>query len=320
MDAVRMLLELGGAQVFVDWRSIEPGEAWEAKLGDELEVADVLCVFWSRHTQRSRWVASEYTAFLATFPDRPCVPLCADETPLPTPLSQRQAPDFLALTNAVLKKRREHARVGISRAESARLIRRFLVEEGIVMTSPQWARFRKLAFGSATTLLLLKGVAVLAAIALIGASALRLRPTPGCPELESRRSSSAYAGELIVEESSGLPPVSVSVEAPLAAQTQRTRGARKAGVSAPPDAGVDAAIDASVDAHYDPDSYTQAKLKASSDREAELKAASDALVDASVDAPFDAGIPALDRDILQLDPKKLVRPRVPPWNVLKTTP
>jgi hypothetical protein len=154
-NGVRVLLELGGAEVFMDWRSIEPGEDWQWALERALARCDVLCIFWSARTAKSKWVEREYTTFLRLHPGRRCVPLVADETPLPTVLAARQAPaEFLALANEILAKRRKLIQLGVSRAERARLLCEEIEKRGIQLTLKQRRALATL-FGSGLLLWLL---------------------------------------------------------------------------------------------------------------------------------------------------------------------
>jgi hypothetical protein len=174
-NAVKMLLELGGAQVFMDWRSIPPGIEWEVALTRALADCDVLCVFWSAAAQRSKWVRSEYTTFTRAFPDRLCVPLHADATVLPPTLATRQAPpEFLALANELLALRRDLVERGISRRETRRIVQARLAQAGLQLDEAQLKKLLSLfASGLSLGVLLtslpksLRVVTLLAAIAAV---------------------------------------------------------------------------------------------------------------------------------------------------------
>ena len=172
-NAVKMLLELGGATVFMDWRSIAPGTVWRDELARALAECDTLCVFWSAATLRSEWVRREYETFVASYPDRPCVPLRADETPLPPVLEARQAPpEMLALCGA-FDLQRELVRAGAPKADVAQRVRERLDRNGIHVDDVKWKKLAVafsggvlVAFGGRA--FLAKLVAVLVAIASIG--------------------------------------------------------------------------------------------------------------------------------------------------------
>lgn len=174
-DAVKMLLELGGAQVFMDWRSVAPGIDWEAALEKTLVDCDVLCVFWSEVAATSSWVRAEYTTFIGRFPDRPCVPLCADETPLPLILAKRQAPpEFLTLASEFLALRRDLRARGVGQREIRRIVGERIARLGLQLDDAQRRKLLGLFMSGASLGMLLswllrpvKFTAVLATIASI---------------------------------------------------------------------------------------------------------------------------------------------------------
>lgn len=138
VKGLMMVLELGGAEVFIDCRSVRPGVEWEDRIARALSESDVLCVFWSAAAQRSKWVVAEYTTFLNLYPDRACVPLLTDATPLPAALAKRQAPpEFLALANELLALHHHFIDSGVSRREARRLVRRRLAESGLDLNERQ---------------------------------------------------------------------------------------------------------------------------------------------------------------------------------------
>jgi len=159
-EAVKMLLELGGAQVFMDWRSILPGSEWSAALERALADCDVLCVFWSAAAQRSTWVRAEYTTFIGRFPDRPCIPLCADETPLPLLLAKRQAPpEFLALASEMVALRRDLVARGVSRREIRRVVQGRIAQLGLQLDDAQRSKLLGLFVSGASLGMLLSWLA-----------------------------------------------------------------------------------------------------------------------------------------------------------------
>lgn len=155
-----MLMELGGAQVFMDWRSISPGSEWSAALEHALADCDMLCVFWSAAAQRSTWVRAEYTTFIARFPDRPCVPLPADETPLPLLLEKRQAPsEFLALASEMVALRRDLVARGVSRREIRRVVQARIAQLGLQLDDAQRSKLLGLFVSGASIGVLLSWLA-----------------------------------------------------------------------------------------------------------------------------------------------------------------
>lgn len=195
---VRALLEIGGAEVFTDWLSIPAGTDWKAALASAVAACDVLCVFWTKATSASEWVKREYTTFLALHPGRQCIPLVADDTPLPEPLASRQAlPNFLALANELVSLRRDLDARGVSRGERERLVRKRLEIRGVRLSDSDMKRVLVLAAGaggvSFATLLLISlrptvpkllGMLAVAGtgVALLGNGCTRLSCTAAVPD------------------------------------------------------------------------------------------------------------------------------------------
>ncbi|HEX8107965.1 MAG TPA: toll/interleukin-1 receptor domain-containing protein [Kofleriaceae bacterium] len=153
--AVKVLLEIGGGEVFMDCYKIPYGSDWRAVIEQAVNECDVMCVFWSRHTPRSMWVEREYSTFMRGHPERPCVPLCADETPLPGALAARQAPPFLELTNQFLALRGRLRRQGVSRRETKRLVELELEASGVRINGRQKKQLLKLFVGGISIFALL---------------------------------------------------------------------------------------------------------------------------------------------------------------------
>jgi hypothetical protein len=183
-SAVKLLLELGGADVFMDHSAIRPGAEWNPAIQHALWDCDVLCVFWSEAARRSSWVHAEYSTFIAQFPHRSCVPLCADETPLPPLLAARQAPpDVLFLANEFLALRRELAAQGVSPEEVETVVRDRMSRLGLRLDRTQWRTLLALfisgvSLGVARTRLseIFKPSVVLALVTAV--AAIVLRPSP----------------------------------------------------------------------------------------------------------------------------------------------
>lgn len=152
--AVKVVLELTGAMVFLDAHDIEPGEKWEKELYANLATRTMLCIYWTANAARSRWVELEYTYFTTQFPRRQCVPLCADETPLPEVLAAYQAPpEFLALPNEIVALRRDLEARGVSRREIRSVVRKRLKARGLTPTVAQWWSLRAFVGGGSAFLL-----------------------------------------------------------------------------------------------------------------------------------------------------------------------
>jgi hypothetical protein len=125
------LLEGLNHRVFMDERSIRAGRRWRDELEKELNAADVLLVFWTRHAARSDWVRHEYETFDARFPERPLVPVIGDSTPLTKPLQEHQFSDFYSLINELLATVRDLENTGASKRKIRAAVLKRLEEEGI---------------------------------------------------------------------------------------------------------------------------------------------------------------------------------------------
>ena len=71
--------------VFIDTKSIVPGEKWEDRIVNELDKATHVYVFWSKHAAASKWVGRE--AKRAVHNGKVVVPVLIDQTPMPKHLS-----------------------------------------------------------------------------------------------------------------------------------------------------------------------------------------------------------------------------------------
>jgi len=120
-----------GHEVFLAPYSIKLGTAWERKLYEGLEKANVLLVFWTKQAKRSDWVRTEYETFLARYPDRPLVPIRGDETELPALLKARQGLEFAPLINELLELQRDLRKHGVKREIIQEKILERLKEAGI---------------------------------------------------------------------------------------------------------------------------------------------------------------------------------------------
>ena len=148
---VKLLIELGDAQVFMDWHSIRPGDRWQDAVEKALADCDVLCVYWTKAASKSKWVQREYEAFMRRYPDRRCIPICADASQLPRLLAERQAiPDFLAPANRVLSLGHELSSKRIPRSERERLVLKELKSLGIELSPEQQRLVLLFALGTAT--------------------------------------------------------------------------------------------------------------------------------------------------------------------------
>ncbi|WP_116367354.1 toll/interleukin-1 receptor domain-containing protein [Parahaliea mediterranea] len=128
-----LLLEALGNQVFIDHRSLKPGVQWRAGLRRGLDVADHLLVYWTHSASRSDWVRREIEYFHVRYPDRPLIPILADNTPPTDLLLQYQAADFCPLVNELLVLQKELSRLGVKPAEIHDQIAERLQQAGIII-------------------------------------------------------------------------------------------------------------------------------------------------------------------------------------------
>jgi len=119
----------------------DPVSAGRKKLEEELQAADVLLVFWTRHAARSDWVRREYESFETQFPDRPIVPVLGDTTPLIEILQARQYSDFCPLIDELFATVRDLEKKGIGNRKIRAAVLRRLEEEGIELPSDKRKRF-----------------------------------------------------------------------------------------------------------------------------------------------------------------------------------
>ena len=92
VQPVVKLLRVAPAFVFLDSDSIQPGQQWRTVLEQAISDANLVLVFWCRHSGQSPEVAREYQAALGAAKD--IVPVLLDATPLPKPLTEYQWIDF----------------------------------------------------------------------------------------------------------------------------------------------------------------------------------------------------------------------------------
>jgi hypothetical protein len=85
---IGQLLRVGGADVFRDRDSIQPGREWALVIAEAVAGADRVLVLWSRHAAGSDAVAHEYGQAIAA--GKAVVPVLLDATPLPPALASYQ--------------------------------------------------------------------------------------------------------------------------------------------------------------------------------------------------------------------------------------
>ena len=85
------LIRALGSRVFIDVRSIVPGDKWRPTLTRALADASIVVVFWCAHSADSREVENEFRTRMGRASDHPVL---LDDTPLYEPLSDYQWLDF----------------------------------------------------------------------------------------------------------------------------------------------------------------------------------------------------------------------------------
>ena len=139
-----LLLEALGHQVFIDHKTILPGAQWQMKLQEGLEQAEVLLVFWTKHSADSDWVRKEYEYFFTHHPERMLVPVVGDETPLNELLKKHQRSDFSPLINELLEMKRSMEKTGVKPPEIQKAVIERLREAGIDLTERQKKKLLRL--------------------------------------------------------------------------------------------------------------------------------------------------------------------------------
>lgn len=90
------LLRASKIDVFQDVLSIAPGRKWRDEIEDAIHAAQLIVVFWCRHSAASKEVCAEYE--LAISAEKDVLPVVLDGTPLPAVLSEYQYIDFLKMS------------------------------------------------------------------------------------------------------------------------------------------------------------------------------------------------------------------------------
>lgn len=79
-------LKKDGAEVFVDYHRIKPGDTLPGKISEALEWCDTFLLLWSKHAQKSDWVKLEWENALSL--RKKIIPCLLDNTILPAILSR----------------------------------------------------------------------------------------------------------------------------------------------------------------------------------------------------------------------------------------
>ena len=86
------LLRVNQSFVFLDSDTITPGKKWQEKLLENINLSDLVIVFWCRHAHQSSEVSKEWNNAIEQ--DKDVLPILLDATPLPPILKQYQWIDF----------------------------------------------------------------------------------------------------------------------------------------------------------------------------------------------------------------------------------
>jgi hypothetical protein len=88
-----------GNHVFRDADNIPPGKKWQVIIDEHLQSADVVVVFWSRNSAKSRAVRAEYKQAIKSGKD--VIPVLLDSTRLNASLKEYQYIDFVSITEGI---------------------------------------------------------------------------------------------------------------------------------------------------------------------------------------------------------------------------
>ena len=91
-------------KIFFDSASLRAAEAWPAQLGSSIKDARQLVLCWSASADTSDWVQAEIK--FALMAQKPILPWCLDNTPLPAHVSTIQAVSSASNAAAEISKRR----------------------------------------------------------------------------------------------------------------------------------------------------------------------------------------------------------------------
>lgn len=97
VDPIVKLLSINNAFVFKDKNSIQLGKKWKNEIENGLNEANLVLVFWSKHSSSSTEVKDEWIE--AINKEKDIMPLLLDDTPLPKELAEYQGINFQELTN-----------------------------------------------------------------------------------------------------------------------------------------------------------------------------------------------------------------------------
>lgn len=92
MDVIAKFLVPLPIPLFVDTKSIVPGEKGEDRIIDAMQEATHVYVFWSEHADASEWVKKEID--LAINDEKTVIPALIDDTRLPDGLSRLMGIDI----------------------------------------------------------------------------------------------------------------------------------------------------------------------------------------------------------------------------------
>lgn len=86
VDQYVRALQTQGFTTWLDTAEIRGGSLWKTKISNAIRESAAFVVYWSQHSQASKWVAWEI-AQIQTRENIPIIPVCLDDTDLTMPLS-----------------------------------------------------------------------------------------------------------------------------------------------------------------------------------------------------------------------------------------
>jgi hypothetical protein len=106
VKALTSFIKLGGATVFRDEDSIEPGEEWAKVLKDSIKASEWIVLFWSANAATSDFVTAEWA--LGVYFEKKVAPILLDKTPLPAELRKFQHLDYSDFVVAEKREEKDH--------------------------------------------------------------------------------------------------------------------------------------------------------------------------------------------------------------------
>ena len=135
VNGLEQLLKALGHEMFLDYKSIRLGARWKNEILHAVDNTQRTLVYWTRAAATSEWVKKGYEYILGQ--KREVIPILGDDTPLPQPLKEHQALDFIPIVNELLEVKRSMQAEGRKASEIRDRIRERLKEANIRLEEPE---------------------------------------------------------------------------------------------------------------------------------------------------------------------------------------